>query len=138
MKARILIVEDEKTALQALSLLLADEGYEILKAQTGEEGHKMTLQQEPDLVLLDIRLPDVDGLTVLQRLRAGRSDAAVIVMTAETTSSNAIRATQYGAFDYISKPINDEHLILLIHRALQYRKLEKEVRKLSQDPTRGA
>ena len=51
MKARILIVEDEKTALQALSLLLADEGYEILKAQTGEEGLRMTLQQEPDLVL---------------------------------------------------------------------------------------
>ena len=84
--------------------------------------------------MLDIRLPDLDGLTVLQRLRAGRSDAAVIVMTAETTSSNAIRATQYGAFDYISKPINDEHLILLIQRALQYRKLEKEVLQASQDP----
>jgi two-component system response regulator AtoC len=130
MKGRILVVEDEKTALQALSLLLADEGYEILKAQTGEQGHKLVLQQEPDLVLLDIRLPDVDGLTILQRLRAEQCDAAVIVMTAETTSSNAIRATQYGAFDYISKPINDEHLILLIQRALQYRKLEKEVRKL--------
>ena len=130
MKGRILVVEDEKTALQALSLLLADEGYEILKAQTGEQGHKLILQQDPDLVLLDIRLPDVDGLTILQRLRADHCDAAVIVMTAETTSSNAIRATQYGAFDYVSKPINDEHLILLIQRALQYRKLEKEVRKL--------
>jgi two-component system, NtrC family, response regulator AtoC len=134
MKARILIVEDEKTALQALSLLLADEGYEVLKAQTGEEGLRMTLQQEPDLVLLDIRLPDVNGLTVLQRLRASHCDAAVIVMTAETTSSNAIRATQYGAFDYISKPINDEHLILLIQRALQYRKLEKEVRNFRKIP----
>jgi two-component system, NtrC family, response regulator AtoC len=130
MKGRILVVEDEKTALQALSLLLADEGYEILKAQTGEQGYKLALQQGPDLVLLDIRLPDIDGLTILQRLRADQSDAAVIVMTAETTSSNAIRATQYGAFDYVSKPINDEHLILLIQRALQYRKLEKEVRKL--------
>ena len=135
MKARILIVEDEKTALQALSLLLADEGYEVLKAQTGEEGLRMTLQGDPDLVLLDIRLPDVNGLTVLQKLRAGHSDAAVIVMTAETTSSNAIRSTQYGAFDYISKPINDEHLILLIHRALEYRKLEKEVRNFRKTPS---
>jgi two-component system, NtrC family, response regulator AtoC len=134
MKARILIVEDEKTALQALSLLLADEGYEVLKAQTGEEGLRVTLQQEPDLILLDIRLPDVNGLTVLQQLRAGQSDAAVIVMTADTTSSNAIRATQYGAFDYISKPINDEHLIVLIQRALQYRKLEKEVHSLRKIP----
>ncbi len=130
MKERILIVEDEKTALQALSLLLADEGYEIMKAQTAEEGLKLTLQQKPDLILLDIRLPDLDGLTLLQKLRAGHCDSGVIVMTAETTSSNAIRATQYGAFDYISKPINDEHLILLIQRALQYRKLEKEVRTL--------
>jgi len=134
MKARILIVEDEKTALQALSLLLADEGYEVLKAQTGEEGLRVTLQHEPDLILLDIRLPDVNGLTVLQQLRAGQSDAAVIVMTADTTSSNAIRSTQYGAFDYISKPINDEHLIVLIQRALQYRKLEKEVRSLRKIP----
>ena len=59
----------------------------------------------------------------------------MIVMTAETTSSNAIRSTQYGAFDYISKPINDEHLILLIHRALQYRKLEKEVRSFRKTPS---
>jgi DNA-binding NtrC family response regulator len=130
MKARILIVEDEKTALQALSLLLADEGYEILKAKTGEEGLRLALQQEPDLVLLDIRLPDLDGLAVLQKLRAAHSDASVIVMTAETTSSNAIRSTQFGAFDYISKPINDEHLVLLIQRALKYRKLEKEVQSL--------
>jgi len=134
MKARILIVEDEKTALQALSLLLADEGYEVLKAQTGQEGLRVALQQHPDVVLLDIRLPDVNGLTVLQKLRAGQSDAAVIVMTADTTSSNAIRSTQYGAFDYISKPINDEHLIVLIQRALQYRKLEKEVRSLRKIP----
>jgi DNA-binding response OmpR family regulator len=66
MKGRILVVEDEKTALQALALLLADEGYEILKAQTGEQGYKLALQQGPDLVLLDIRLPDVDGPTILQ------------------------------------------------------------------------
>ncbi len=134
MKARILIVEDEKTACHALSLLLADEGYQILQAETGEGGLRLALQEEPDLILLDIRLPDVNGLTVLQRLRAGYCDAAVIIMTADTTSSNAIRATRYGAFDYVSKPINDEHLILLIQRALEYRKLEKEVRSLRQVP----
>lgn len=134
MKARLLVVEDEKTASQALALLLADEGYKILQAETGEAGLRIALQKEPDLILLDIRLPDVDGLTVLQRLHAGHCDAAVIIMTADTTSSNAIRAMQYGAFDYVSKPINDEHLILLIQRALEYRKLEKEVRSLRQAP----
>lgn len=134
MKTRILVIEDERTALQSLSLLLEDEGYDVLKAESGESGFQTALQEEPDLILLDVRLPDVDGITVLQKLRAGRSDSAVIIMTADTTSSNAIRATQYGAFDYISKPINDDHLLVLIGRALEYRKLEQEVRSLRQTP----
>ena len=138
MRTRILIVEDERTALQALSLLLEDEGYEVLKSERGELGLQLALQEEPDLILLDIRLPDVDGITVLQRLRAGYSNAAVIIMTAETTSSNAIRATQYGAFDYVSKPINDEHLLLLIRRALEYRSLERELREFRQTPSQLA
>jgi len=127
MKARILIVEDEKAARQALSSLLADEGYDVLTAADGATAQTIALQQEPDLILLDIRLPDIDGLTVLEKLRQGYCDAAVIVMTAYATSSNAIKATQYGAFDYITKPINDEHLNLLIRRALEYRTLEREV-----------
>ncbi len=127
---RILIVEDERTALRALKLILEDEGYSVLEAATGEAGLRIALNEEPDLVLLDIRLPDVDGITILQRLRAGHSGAAVIIMTAETSSANAIRATQFGAFDYLSKPIHDEHLLLLIQRALEYRQLEREVRAL--------
>ena len=134
MKTRILVIEDEKVALRSLSMLLDDEGYQVLKAESGQQGLQLALQQEPDLVLLDIRLPDVDGITVLQRLRAGGSDSAVIIMTADTTSSNAIRATQSGAFDYISKPIHDEHLLILIRRALEYRTLEREVRTLRQAP----
>jgi two-component system response regulator AtoC len=134
MKARILIVEDEKAARQALSSLLADEGYEVLTAADGAAAQTIALQQEPDLILLDIRLPDIDGLTVLEKLRQGYCDAAVIVMTAYATSSNAIKATQHGAFDYITKPINDEHLILLIRRALEYRNLEREVSNLKAAP----
>jgi two-component system response regulator AtoC len=130
MTARILIVEDEKAARQALSSLLSDEGYEVLTAADGAAAQTIALQQEPDLILLDIRLPDVDGLTVLEKLRQGYCDAAVIVMTAYATSNNAIKATQHGAFDYITKPINDEHLALLIRRALEYRTLEHEVTSL--------
>lgn len=132
MKTRILVIEDERTALQSLALLLEDEGYEVLKAETGESGLRTALQEEPDLILLDIRLPDVDGITVLRRLRAGYSESAVIVMTADTNSSNAIRATQSGAFDYIAKPIHDDHLLVVIRRALEYRELEQQVRSLRQ------
>ena len=134
MKKTILIVEDERTALQALSLLLEDEGYTVLQAENGDLGLRRALSEEPELILLDIRLPDLDGLSVLERLRAGYCDAAVIIMTAETSSSNAIRATKLGAFDYVSKPINDEHLLVLIQRALEYRHLEREVRDLKRTP----
>ncbi len=134
MRERILIIEDERTALHALAFLLGDEGYEVLKASSGEAGLHNALKERPDLILLDIRLPGLDGLAVLQKLRADGCDAAVIIMTAETTSSNAIRATQYGAFDYVTKPINDDRLIFLIRRALEYRKLELEVRSLRRVP----
>jgi len=128
--AKILIVEDERTALRSLSVLLEDEGYEVLQAEDGERGLSIALQEEPDLILLDIRLPGMDGIAVLGRLRQGYSDAAVLIITADTTSSNAIKATQLGAFDYITKPINLDHLLILVQRALEYRKLEREVRSL--------
>jgi DNA-binding NtrC family response regulator len=134
MSSSILVVEDEKTALHSLSSLLADEGYNVLQADRGEQGLRLAMREEPDLILLDIRLPDLDGLSLLERLRADHSDAAVIIMTADTTSSNAIRATQLGAFDYVSKPINDDHLLVQIRRALEYRKLEREIRSLRSTP----
>jgi len=134
MSSSILVVEDEKTALHSLSSLLADEGYTVLQAERGEQGLRLAMREGPDLILLDIRLPDLDGLRLLERLRADQSDAAVIIMTADTTSSNAIRATQLGAFDYVSKPINDDHLLVQIRRALEYRQLEREIRSLRSTP----
>ncbi|HXJ41081.1 MAG TPA: response regulator, partial [Bryobacteraceae bacterium] len=128
--AKILIVEDECAALNSLATLLAEDGFDVLKAGDGERGLMKALTEEPDLVLLDIRLPKMDGLTVLRRMREGHNDAAVIIMTADTTSSNAIKSTQYGAFDYITKPINFDHLLVLVKRALEYRELEREVRSL--------
>ena len=74
--------------------------------EDGDRGLALTLSGEPDLVLLDIRLPGMDGLTVLEKMRAGYSESAVVVMTADNTATNAIRATQLGAFDYIAKPID--------------------------------
>jgi len=133
-KSRILVIEDERAALRALSLLLSDESYEVLEADCGQTGLALARQEEPDLVLLDIRLPDLNGLQVLEQIRQESVDAAVIIMTADTTSSNAIQATQLGAFDYIAKPINDDHLLVLIRRALEYRSLDRELRKLRTTP----
>jgi DNA-binding NtrC family response regulator len=134
MTERLLVIEDETAALRALAALLSDEGYEVLEAACGQTGLMRARQESPDLILLDIRLPDIDGLDVLRRLREEHNDAAVLIMTADTTSSNAIQATRLGAFDYITKPINDEHLLVLIRRALEYRQLEREVRDLRTAP----
>ena len=130
MRPKILVVEDESTARQSLALLLADEGYEVMQAEDGTQALKAAASREPDLVLLDIRLPGINGLAVLERLRGTQADAAVLVMTADTTSSTAIRATQLGAFDYIAKPVHLDHLLVLIGRALEYRRLERELRTL--------
>jgi two-component system response regulator AtoC len=130
MTGRILIIEDERAALQALSMLLSDENYDVVQADSGQAGLTIVREGEPDLILLDIRLPDMNGLQLLNQIRQEGTDAAVIVMTADTTSSNAIQATQLGAFDYIAKPINDEHLLVLIRRALEYRNLDRQLRQL--------
>ena len=135
MKSRILVVEDERPALQALSLLLSDEGYDVLQAESGNAGLNAAQHETPDLILLDIRLPDINGLQVLDRIREEGNDAAVIIMTADTSSSNAIQATQLGAFDYIAKPINDDHLLVLIRRALEYRDLDRQLRRLRVAPS---
>lgn len=130
MKPKILIVEDESTARKSMALLLADEGYEVLQAEDGPQALTLVSRCEPDLMLLDIRLPGMDGLAILEWLRAKQIDLAVLVMTADTTSSTAIRATQLGAFDYIAKPVHLDHLLVLIERALEYRRLERELRTL--------
>jgi DNA-binding NtrC family response regulator len=129
-KPKILVVEDESTARKSMASLLADEGYEVLQAEDGPQALALTSRCEPDLILLDIRLPGMDGLAVLERLRAKQTDVAVLVMTADTASSTAIRATQLGAFDYVAKPVHLDHLLVLIGRALEYRRLERELRTL--------
>lgn len=134
MTGRILIIEDERAALQALSMLLSDENYGVLQADSAEAGLKLAREEDPDLILLDIRLPDLNGLQLLSQIRQEGREAAVIVMTADTSSSNAIQATQLGAFDYIAKPINDEHLLVLIRRALEYRNLDRQLRQLRAVP----
>jgi len=129
-RARITVIEDEPHALSWLGRALEDEGYEVALHATGEAGIAGVLSDEPDLILLDLRLPDVHGLDVLKRLRESRNEALSIVMTADSTSSNAIQAMQLGAFEYVAKPIDLDHLCLLIQRALEYRSLQRQVLEL--------
>jgi two-component system response regulator AtoC len=127
--ATILIAEDERTARTSLAGLLEAEGFRVLTAENGTEALSLLLSQEPEAAILDIRMPGMDGLTVLRRAREGGSDSALIVMTAHGDSGTAIDAMKLGAFDYVSKPLDFKLLLTQVERAIEQRKLAREMKE---------
>ncbi len=125
MTDHILIVDDERGILTALTGVLEDEGYTVSVAETGK-GALRKMEEDPSVVLLDIWLPDMDGLNVLEEIKRRCKDTVVIVMSGHGTIETAVRATKLGAYDYVEKPISMERIILLIRHALEQRQLELE------------
>lgn len=137
-KGKVLIVDDAPDTLEIIQKLLSYEGYEILLASTGEEGVKRVEEEKPEVVLMDINLPGIDGTEALRRIRRVNPIQSVIMLTAFATVENAILALKEGATDFIKKPFENEHLIHIVNQSLEkYRtlkekeKLEEEVRRLS-------
>lgn len=124
MSATILVAEDEPAARNSLAALLEDQGFRVLSAEDGNEALSKTLHLEPDAVLLDIRMPGLDGLSVMKRALAGGSESAFLVMTAFGDSATAIEAMKTGAFDHLAKPLDFDHVLAQIRRAIEHRKLE--------------
>jgi len=120
----ILVAEDEPTAREALRGLLEAEGYQVLTAPDGESALRAALERRPEVMLLDVRMPGMDGLSVQQRLREAEAGISVVVMTAYGGSSVAIEAMKQGAFDYLTKPVDAGRLLAVIQRALAARSLE--------------
>ncbi len=128
--ARILIADDEDSLRWVLEKGLRQAGYEVDAAKDGQ-GALRAFEAEPyDLVFLDVRMPGLDGLTALGKLREIRPDANVIVMTAHGTMETAIQAMQRGAYDYLAKPFDLDEVLLLTERALEARRLTQEVARL--------
>jgi two-component system response regulator AtoC len=125
----ILIAEDERTARTSLAGLLEAEGFHVLTAEDGTEALSILLSEEPEAAVLDIRMPGMDGLAVLRRAKEGGSDSALIVMTAHGDSGTAIEAMKLGAFDYVSKPLDFKILLTQIERAIEQRKLARELKE---------
>ncbi len=135
--ARILIVEDDDGLRSLLGELLEGEGYETLSADNGEDGLRI-LQREPvDIVLLDINLPGMHGINVLTAAPNTQTDAEFIMMTAFAEVETAVEAIKLGAFDYLRKPLEPEELLLVITRALDLRRLRREVASLRRQVPRG-
>ncbi len=128
---RILVAEDETVAREALAGLLKTEGYEVDSAADGEQALAAALESRPDVVLLDVRMPGLDGLSVLRRLHERGADCAVIVMTAYGASSTAIEAMKWGAFDYLTKPVDADHVLATVRRALALRTLRSRSERVS-------
>jgi signal transduction histidine kinase len=115
--AKLLLIDDEKPILEMLEMSLASEGYEVMTAESGDEGMKIFLEQKPNLVITDVRMPGMDGIEVLKRIKGIDSETEVIVVTGHGDIDSAIAALQLGASDFIAKPVRDEVLILALARA---------------------
>ncbi|MCU0530654.1 MAG: sigma-54 dependent transcriptional regulator [Syntrophales bacterium] len=131
----ILVVDDEESICQSLQGILSDEGYEVRTVGSGEEALKAIEEDLPDLVLLDIWLPGMDGLEALKIIKTDYPQVPVIMMSGHGTIETAVKATKLGAFDFIEKPISLEKVVLLVNHALDLVRLEEENKFLKQKVT---
>jgi len=130
MTATVLTIDDDDMIRGFFGDLLEEEGYEVLTAATGAEGEEILRKRPVDVVLLDLRLPDVDGITILRRIKRQDLNVHVIMLTAHSGVETAVEAMKLGAYDYIDKPSDTSKLKLLIKRALRELALQREVERL--------
>ncbi len=132
----ILVVDDEEGILQALSAILRDEGYLVSETQGGAQAVKSVAKDPPSAVLLDIWMPDQDGLETLRQIRELAHDVPVIMMSGHGTIETAIKAIKLGAYDYIEKPLSLDKVLLLVQHAIETRRLSEENVRLRATITR--
>lgn len=126
----ILIVDDEPSIRESLQGILQDEGFRTLFAQDGEEGLALAKEETPDLILLDIWMPGMDGIETLRRIREAYPEQLVVMMSGHGTIETAVKATKLGAFDFIEKPLSLEKVLLCIQNAMKVGQLVEENRSL--------
>ena len=128
----ILLAEDEKLLRESLAELLTDEGYVVTQAANGKLAHELAIQQPFDLVITDIRMPEMDGVTLLQHLQQIAPQTPVIVVTAFGTVDSAVAAMRTGAADYLLKPVQFEDVIVRVRRALEFGEMWRDRRILTE------
>jgi len=132
-QGKILVVEDEESLRWVLRKALEDEGYWVQTTANGDLARKALSEHRFDVSLMDIKLPDTDGLTLLKELKEAGTDTTMILMTAQNTMRNAIEAMKLGAFDYVTKPFELEEILVVVQRALESRRLIQEFRELKKE-----
>jgi len=129
-RGKILVIDDEPEIGWIFSKILSDNGYEVAASQTGKDGLKQMQKSMPDLVFLDLKLPDKEGIDVLKKIKNVNPETLVIMITAHETIQTAVAAMKLGAYDYIPKPIPNERLKIIVDKALETQSLSREVKLL--------
>jgi DNA-binding NtrC family response regulator len=132
-RANVLVIDDESSILESLRILLRNEGFTPHIAQGGRQGLEQIASLSPDIVLTDVRMPNVDGIEVLSAVRRQDPAIPVILMTAQATLQSAVQAVNEGAFYYIQKPFRNDDLIAILRRAAEHRRLRVENQSLKQE-----
>ncbi|HVU04983.1 MAG TPA: sigma-54 dependent transcriptional regulator [Polyangiaceae bacterium] len=129
---RLLVVDDDASCRRLIRAIFNAEGFEVLEAEDTRSGLERAEKEAPDVVLLDLLMPDGDGLSALERLKATGADCAVLMLTAEHDVKAAVAATRLGAYDYLTKPVDQEEVLSSVRHALEARNLRREVQRLRQ------
>jgi two-component system, NtrC family, nitrogen regulation response regulator NtrX len=127
MAETVLIVDDEPSIVQSLNGILSDEGFEVLSVDGGRSALEIIRETIPDIVLLDVWMPDIDGIETLKGIKELYPSLQVIMISGHGTIETAVKATKLGAYDFIEKPLSLEKVLLTIQKALNYNKLEAEL-----------
>jgi two-component system phosphate regulon sensor histidine kinase PhoR len=120
-KGKILVVDDEDIVRTSCSRTLTPGGLEVKLAKNGREGLKMMGEEKFDLVLTDLKMPDMDGIEVLRKIKEDWPDTEVIIITGYQTVDTAVKSIKLGAFDYIEKPFTPDALMTAVSKALDYK-----------------
>lgn len=128
-REKILVVDDDPNVLYAIRMIFEKEGYTLIETNSGQKAIELFDQEHPDVIFMDVTMPDMCGLDVMKKIRE-HSDVPVIVITGYGTMETAIKAVQYGAYEYATKPLDADKIRLLARRALQTYRLTKEIQGL--------
>src|SRR5713226_783448 len=133
MSDKILIVDDEPSNRKILGQELTHRGYAVETANDGSEALRKAESARPDLVILDYMMPDLTGLDVLKELRKREDDTPVIMITAYGSVERAVQAMKEGAYDFITRPFEPDHIALVVQKALERQRLKRKVQVLSEE-----
>ncbi len=130
---KILLIDDEKANLRVMSISLRSDGYDVVTACSGEEGLEVYEKERPDIVITDVKMPGIDGIEVLKRIKKRDPESEIIIITGHGDIDNAIEALKHGASDFINKPVRDDAMAVALKRALEKLDIKRKVNEYTEN-----